>query len=137
MDENFTHPKAITGVPVVVARKTGYYITFGDGRAYADPAGHTWFGKSVALAIARELPGGWFYEGSHGTIKQVVTGYLPPAADEAGTEAPAAPASSNETMPLFDVPPAPSIFAQGLLGCTCGGIGQTGAHARGCMWAGK
>jgi hypothetical protein len=130
------HPKATNGVPVIVARKTGYYITFGDSETYADPAGHRWFAKPVALAIARELPGGWFYEGSHSTIKQVVTGYLPPAETPQQSVTPCH--AGNRACPICNPPPAPapSIYVQRLLGCTCEGIGQTGAHARGCMWAG-
>lgn len=105
--------KATTGKPVIVQRKTGYYITGPDSETFADPTGHTWFGKSVALAIAREL-GGMYFEGSHGTIKQVVTGYLPAATPEA----------PEDTRP----------HVQPVLGCTCGGIG---AHRRDCIWGGK
>jgi len=75
---DFTHPKAVTGTPVIVTRVTGYYVNFGDGGSYADPAGHTWFAKNVARAIAYELKGD-YHQGGSGTMKQVVTGYLPPA----------------------------------------------------------
>ena len=109
--------KATSGVPVTVDRKTAFYILDPAGDMVADPAGNIWFAKNVARAIALEL-GVMYLEGSHGTIKRVVTGYLPP---EAPPEAPTAPG------------PAPQL----LLGCTCGGIGNTGSHTRDCVWGNK
>jgi len=139
MPENFTHPKAVTGVPVVVARKTGFYVSLPDGALYADPAGHSWFGKSVACVIAFEL-GATYLEGGHGSIKQVVTGYLPPAPEPAS-----APPAVTEQLSLFDTAEA---RGQGGLfdmtpvplpldGCTCGGVGNTGAHRRDCPWGAR
>ena len=72
--------KATRGAPVVAERKTGFYIVTDDGDMFADPSGYVWFAKNVARAIGVEL-GVMYLEGSHGTLKRVVTGYEPPQDD--------------------------------------------------------
>lgn len=120
MPDNFTYPKAVNGLPFTVLRPTGYYVDLPGGGTYADPAGHTWFTKNIARAIAIEL-GTFYHQGGSGTLKQVVTGYLPPTP-------PAAPAANPAGV-------QGELFA--LDGCTCGGIGRTGAHRGSCPWGSR
>lgn len=60
--------------PIIELRKTGYYVTEGNGRGFQDVTGHGWFSKQLAREYAAEL-GGMYYEGNRTTIKEVVTGY--------------------------------------------------------------
>ena len=58
---------------VIKQRTTGYYVTTEKG-TYTDGDGRMWFSKQIAHEIARET-GGWYAQGSRGTIKDVVIEY--------------------------------------------------------------